>query len=61
MKLAGTTDSKAINEALWNVDYTACRRNQVCRARRCGAQRGLLKTANTETGSWDFVTVQSVD
>jgi branched-chain amino acid transport system substrate-binding protein len=62
MKLAGTTDSKAINEALWNVDYTGVS-GEIKFAEPGDAVRNVayIKTANTETGSWDFVTVQSVD
>jgi branched-chain amino acid transport system substrate-binding protein len=62
MKLAGTTDSKAINEALWNVDYTGVS-GEIKFAEPGDAERSVayIKTANTETGEWEFVTVQSVD
>ncbi|MEG0863286.1 MAG: ABC transporter substrate-binding protein [Clostridia bacterium] len=62
LKAAGTTDSKAVNEALWKVSYTgvtgAIAFNEIGDANRDSA---YIKTANTETGAWDFVTVQKVD
>ncbi|MEG1677343.1 MAG: ABC transporter substrate-binding protein [Clostridia bacterium] len=62
LKAAGTTDSKAVNEALWKVSYTgvtgAIAFNEIGDANRDSA---YIKTANTETGVWDFVTVQKVD
>lgn len=61
LKLAGTTDSKAVMEALWNVSFTgvtgAIAFNETGDANRDSA---YIKTANTETGTWDFVTVQTV-
>lgn len=60
LKNAGTTDSKAVNEALWNVVYDG-----VCGEVRFDDEHGdavrdvaYIKQANTETGEWDFVTVQ---
>ncbi|MEG2186790.1 MAG: ABC transporter substrate-binding protein [Clostridia bacterium] len=62
LKAAGTTDGKAVNEALWKVNYTgvtgAIAFNEIGDANRDSA---YIKTANTETGVWDFVTVQKVD
>ncbi|MEG1570672.1 MAG: ABC transporter substrate-binding protein [Clostridia bacterium] len=62
LKAAGATDSKAVNEALWKVNYTgvtgAIAFNEIGDANRDSA---YIKTANTETGVWDFVTVQKVD
>jgi len=62
MKQAGSTDSKAINEALWKVDYTGVS-GEITFAEPGDAVRNVayIKTANTETGVWDFVTVQSVE
>jgi branched-chain amino acid transport system substrate-binding protein len=62
MKLAGTTDSKAINDAIWNVNYTGVS-GAIAFAEPGDAIRNVayIKTANTETGAWDFVTVQSVE
>ncbi|MEG0493943.1 MAG: ABC transporter substrate-binding protein [Clostridia bacterium] len=62
LKAAGATDGKAVNEALWKVNYTgvtgAIAFNEIGDANRDSA---YIKTANTETGAWDFVTVQKVD
>lgn len=59
LKLAGTTDSKAVNEALWDVTYSGvCGDvvfNDIGDAIRDTA---YVKTANTETGVWDFVAMQ---
>ena len=62
IKAAGTTDSKAINTAIWNVDYTGVS-GEIKFAEPGDAVRSVayIKTANTETGAWDFVTVQSVE
>ncbi|MDD3213509.1 MAG: ABC transporter substrate-binding protein [Eubacteriales bacterium] len=62
LKLAGTTDPKAVNEAIWNVDYTGVS-GQITFAEPGDAVRSVayIKTANTESGAWDFVTIQSVD
>ncbi len=62
IKAAGTTDSKAINTAIWNVDYTGVS-GEIKFADPGDAVRNVayIKTANTETGAWDFVTVQSVE
>jgi len=62
LKAAGTTDSKAVNEAIWGVDYTGVS-GEIKFAEPGDAVRNVayIKTANTETGAWDFVTVQSVE
>ena len=62
IKAAGTTDSKTINTAIWNVDYTGVS-GEIKFADPGDAVRNVayIKTANTETGAWDFVTVQSVE
>ncbi|MDD3409703.1 MAG: ABC transporter substrate-binding protein [Eubacteriales bacterium] len=62
LKAAGSPEGKAVNEALWNVSYEgvsgAISFNETGDANRDVA---YIKTANTETGAWDFVTVQSVE
>ena len=62
LKLAGSTDGKAVNEALWNVSYTgvtgAIAFDTTGDAVRDAA---YIKTVNTETGAWDFVAVQGVE
>ncbi|NCB35211.1 MAG: amino acid ABC transporter substrate-binding protein [Clostridia bacterium] len=62
LKAAGTTDSKAVNTALWNVKYTGVS-GDIAFAEPGDAIRNVayIKTANTETGAWDFVVVQSVE
>ena len=63
LKAAGTTDSKAVNKALWNVKYTGVTGDIAFDQVNGDAIRNAayIKTANPETGAWDFVTVQSVD
>lgn len=62
VKAAGSADAGAINEALWNVKYEgvtgAIEFDETGDAKRDVA---YVKTANTETGAWDFVAVQSVN
>ena len=62
LKAAGSTDSKAVNEALWDVTYDGVSGHiafdEIGDAARDSA---YIKTANTETGAWDFVTVQTVE
>ena len=63
LKAAGTTDPKAVNEALWNVSYKGVSGDIAFEQENGDAVRDVafIKTANTETGAWDFVTVQSVE
>ena len=63
LKAAGTTDSKAVNAALWNVKYKGVSGDIAFEQTNGDAIRNVayIKTANTETGAWDFVTVQSVE
>ena len=63
LKAAGTTDSKAVNTALWNVKYTGVSGDIAFDTVNGDAIRNVayIKTANTQTGAWDFVTVQSVE
>ena len=62
IKAAGTTDPKAVLEALPNVSYEGVsgliKFDDIGDAVRDSA---FIKTANTETGAWDFVKVQSVE
>ena len=61
LKAAGSTDPAAVNEALWNVDYTGVTGhitfNETGDANRDTA---YIKQANTDTGAWEFVAEQSV-
>lgn len=62
LKAAGSTDPVKVNEALWNVSYTgvsgAIAFDSTGDAIRDTA---YVKTANTETGAWDFVAVQNAN
>ncbi len=62
IKAAGSADPKAVNEALWGVKYDGVTGhiefNETGDAKRDAA---YVKTANTETGAWDFVAVQKVE
>ena len=61
IKAAGSTDPKAVLEALPGVSYEGVSGkiefDEIGDAKRDSA---FIKTANTETGAWDFVKVQSV-
>lgn len=61
LKAAGSTDPKAVNEALWKVDYTGVTGpitfNEIGDANRDAA---YVKEVNTEDGTWNFVAVQGV-
>jgi branched-chain amino acid transport system substrate-binding protein len=61
VKLAGSTDSVAINEALWNTKYDGVTGHiefdDIGDAVRSDA---VVKQVNTETGLWDFVAIQGV-
>ena len=62
LELAGSTDPAAVNEALWDVDYTGVSGeitfNEIGDANRDSA---YIKTANTADNVWEFVTVQTVE
>ena len=62
LKLAGTTDPAAVNTAIWDTTYLGVS-GQIAFAEPGDAIRDVayIKEANTETGAWDFVTVQSVE
>jgi branched-chain amino acid transport system substrate-binding protein len=61
IKAAGSTDSVAINEALWNVQYDGVTGhiefNENGDAVRSDA---VVKEVNTDDGTWDFVAIQGV-
>ena len=61
LKAAGSTEPKAVLEALPNVSYEGVsgliKFDDIGDAVRDSA---FIKTANTETGAWDFVKVQTV-
>ena len=63
LKAAGTTDSKAVNEALWSVSYDGVSGSIAFEAENGDAIRdtAYIKTANTAEGVWDFVAVQGVE
>ena len=62
LKAAGSTDAKAVNEALWNVSHEGVSGkivfNEIGDADRDTA---YIKKINTTTGAWDFVAVQGVN
>ncbi len=60
LKNAGSTDPAAVNEALWNTTYTGVSGDIAFESENGDAIRDVayVKQANTETGAWDFVTVQ---
>ncbi|MDR0917310.1 MAG: ABC transporter substrate-binding protein [Oscillospiraceae bacterium] len=61
LKAAGTTDSKAVNTALWNIQYDGVTGHiafdEVGDANRSEA---VVKKANTADGVWDFVAIQGI-
>lgn len=62
LKAAGSTDPKAVNEALWNTTYSGVSGDIAFDQENGDAIRDVayVKKANTETGAWDFVAVQGV-
>ena len=60
LKAAGSTDPKAVNEALWNVKYEGVTGAIAFLPETGDADRNnaYIKKANTADGVWDFVTVQ---
>ena len=63
LKAAGSTDPTAVNEALWKVSYTGVTGQIAFESTNGDAVRdtAYVKTANTETGAWDFVVEQGVN
>ena len=62
LKAAGSTDPAAVLEALPGVSYEGVSGliefDEIGDAKR---DQAYIKTANTEEGVWEFVTVQGVD
>ena len=63
LKAAGSTDPAAVNEALWGVTYTGVTGEISFDEVNGDANRDVayVKTANTETGAWDFVAERGVN
>ena len=62
LKAAGSTDPKAVNEALWNVTYSGVSGDIAFDDIGDAAREvAYVKSCNTETGAWDFVTVQGIN
>ncbi len=63
LKAAGSTDPKAVNDALWNVTYTGVSGDIAFESTNGDAIRDVayVKQANPETGTWDFVTIQKAN
>ena len=62
LKLAGSTDPAAVLEALPNVSYEGvCGLIEFDDIGDAKRDQAYIKQANTETGAWDFVTVQGVE
>ena len=62
LKLAGSTDPAAVLEALPNVSYEGvCGLIEFDEIGDAKRDQAYIKAANTETGAWDFVTVQGVE
>lgn len=62
IKAAGSTDSKAINDALWKVTYPGVTGQIAFDTVNGDAIRdtAYIKHVNTQTGAWDLEKVQSV-
>ena len=61
MKAAGSTDPAAINEALWDLSYDGvCGHIEFDENGDAQRSSAFVKTANTETGAWDFVGEQGI-
>lgn len=63
LKAAGSTDPAAVNEALWNVEYDGVCGKVVFDQENGDAQRdtAYVKTADTESGAWEFVGEQGIE
>ena len=61
IKAAGSADPKAVNEALWKVDYTGIS-GKIAFDETGDAVRdaAFVKQVNTGTGKWEFVAIQGV-
>lgn len=63
MEAAGSTDPKAINDALWNVTYSGVSGDIAFDKENGDAIRNTayIKSVNTKNNNWDFVKEQSID
>ena len=62
LKAAGSTDPAAAHEALWDVTYDGdCGHVEFDENGDAKRDNAYVKTANTETGAWDFVGEQGID
>ncbi|MCF0134587.1 MAG: ABC transporter substrate-binding protein [Blautia sp.] len=62
IKAAGSADPAAVNEALWGVEYDGVSGHIAFDQENGDAVRdtAYVKSANTETGAWDFVAEQGI-
>ncbi len=61
LKAAGSTDPAAVNEALWTLTYDGvCGHVEFDENGDAKRDTAFVKSANTETGAWDFVTEQTI-
>ena len=61
LQAAGTTDPAAVNEALWTLTYDGvCGHVEFDENGDAKRDTAFVKSANTETGAWDFVTEQTI-
>ena len=62
LKAAGSADPADVNEALWDVTYDGvCGHVEFDENGDAKRDNAYVKTANTETGAWDFVGEQGID
>ncbi|MDR0862710.1 MAG: ABC transporter substrate-binding protein [Oscillospiraceae bacterium] len=62
IKLAASTDSVAINDALWNVKYDGVTGHiEFDTTGDAIRTEAVVKVVNTETGAWDYVATQGVN
>ena len=63
LKAAGSTDAKAVNDALWAVTYDGVSGAIAFEATNGDAVRdqAYIKTVDTATGAWQFVAVQGIE
>ena len=61
LQAAGSTDPAAVNEALWTLTYDGvCGHVEFDENGDAKRDTAFVKSANTETGAWDFVTEQTI-
>ena len=63
LKAAGSTDAKAVNEALWGTTFDGVSGAIAFDAVNGDAVRdtAYIKTIDTATGAWQFVAVQGIE